>query len=61
MYKRQQQLSVLANDVLVSPEAFTDYTDTDGQWNTVDGDGDLIDKTVWTRYINMVMLMSDGR
>eukprot|EP00904_Undaria_pinnatifida_P007824 jgi/Undpi1/4171/HiC_scaffold_16.g07538.m1 len=43
-----QQLTVLADDVLVSQDAFTDYTDTDGQWNTVDSDGDLIDKTVWT-------------
>ena len=37
----------------MSQDAFTDYTDTDGQWNTVDSDGDLIDKTVWTRYIHI--------
>ena len=50
-----QQLTVLADDVLVSQDAFTDYTDTDGQWNTVDSDGDLIDKTVWTRYIHIII------
>ncbi|CAM9161445.1 unnamed protein product [Laminaria digitata] len=43
-----QQLTVLADDVLVTQGAFTDYTNTEGQWNTVNGDDELIDKTVWT-------------
>lgn len=47
-----EQLTVLADDVLVERGAYTDYTDTNGQWNTVNGDDELLDKTVWTRYIH---------
>ena len=30
---------------------FTDYTDTDGVWETVKENGDTIGQTVWTRYV----------
>lgn len=42
------QLEVLGNDVLAEDGAFTDYTNTDGEWNTVKSNGKAIDLTVWT-------------
>lgn len=45
------QLEVLANDVLAKDGAFTDYTDTDGNWNVNKSNGNPIDLTVWTRCV----------
>ena len=46
-----EQLDVLANDVLAKDGAFTDYTDTDGNWNVNKSNGNAIDLTVWTRCV----------
>lgn len=40
---------MLADDVLVENNVFTDYTDTNGAWRTVKDSGNTIDLTVWTR------------
>ena len=45
-----KQLEVLAGE-LSELGTFTDYTDTDGVWETVKDNGNIIDKTVWTRYV----------
>ncbi|CAN0410370.1 unnamed protein product, partial [Ascophyllum nodosum] len=42
-----KQLEVLAGE-LSELGTFTDYTDTDGVWETVKDNGNIIDKTVWT-------------
>ena len=55
------QLEVLANDVLAKDGAFTDYTDTDGNWNVNKSNGNPIDLTVWTRYVECSFASLDCR
>lgn len=51
------QLDYIATEVLTETGVFTDYTDTDGVWQTEKESGDTIDQTVWTRYIQAVRLL----
>ena len=34
-----------------SPDVFTDYTDTNGSWIILDGDGEYEDNGVWSRCV----------
>ncbi|CAM9499460.1 unnamed protein product, partial [Sphacelaria rigidula] len=43
-----KQLTALAEEILPSPDVFTDYTDTNGSWIILDGDGEYEDNGVWT-------------